>query len=475
MMWKFLVKLLSSKKVEPIKLENNAEVAVLDSDHLKNSSHYQYYYVESNLSEFEKSLLRLRSYDGYIRQEVLQDLKDCFESELFPHLLWRLNDYVEINQKLAIEHVKRWSIRPEYPGVCVQYFLEITALQKRLRVNPEIFHLLLEGIRQNKPYLTENLTQTQGRLPRTILAFTVEYQWLDEEELIQLCRQSNDQLVRKHWLDYILRTGTEQQLVSILKNSQQKDVQYTLFNALWHKNVLSVNDLIEVWHSPYLAVMDFADFALRQMHFNFDQYFQQHPFEFLSQKSLRLRAYQWVIRQGSLAEFIKMIHALDNQVISQAIMKFALKRKYINFEQFLNYYQNIQQKLTLHSFLKAKRLLDQKLSLTELENVVALFDESIPLLLHLELADGYNRWEQLYWYALQWNSIRELKEQNIYDTHVQRQLWRIDDEVYPPHWSLRQKQYLEQVLPNMILSYPKIFEGQNVRKILEQTLNIKND
>lgn len=182
-----------------------------------------------------------------------------------------------------------------------------------------------------------------------------------------------------------------------------------------------------------------------------------------------------MIRQGSLAEFIKMIHALDNQVISQAIMKFALKRKYINFEQFLNYYQNIQQKLTLHSFLKAKRLLDQKLSLTELENVVALFDESIPLLLHLELADGYNRWEQLYWYALQWNSIRELKEQNIYDTHVQRQLWRIDDEVYPPHWSLRQKQYLEQVLPNMILSYPKIFEGQNVRKILEQTLNIKND
>ena len=157
------------------------------------------------------------------------------------------------------------------------YFLEIAALQKRLRVNPDVFHLLLASIRNNKLYLLENLTQKQGRLPRVILAFILEYQWLGDDELMHLCERANDQMVRKHWLGQIMQTGSEQQLASILKNSRQKDVQYTLFNALWNKNVLTVNDLIEVWHSPYLAVMDYADFVLRQNNFDFDQYFQEYP------------------------------------------------------------------------------------------------------------------------------------------------------------------------------------------------------
>lgn len=148
-MWKFLEKLLSPKKVypaaaaacEPAIIQNNAEAAVLGShpDDLPDDGNYSYYCADPSLSEFEKSLLRLRSYDGYIRQAVLEDLKECFDPELFPHLLWRLNDYVEINQKLAIGHVQRWAVRPEFSAVCAQYFLEIVALQKRLRVNLDVF------------------------------------------------------------------------------------------------------------------------------------------------------------------------------------------------------------------------------------------------------------------------------------------------------------------------------------------------
>lgn len=481
-MWKFLEKLLSPKKVypaaeaacEPAIIQNNAEAAGLEShpDDLPDDGNYSYYCADPSLSEFEKSLLRLRSYDGYIRQAVLEDLKECFDPELFPHLLWRLNDYVEINQKLAIDHVQRWAVRPEFSAVCAQYFLEIAALQKRLRVNLDVFYLLLASIRNNKLYLAENLTQKQGRLPRVILAFILEYQWLGDDELMHLCERANDQMVRKHWLEQIMQTGSEQQLASILKTARQKDVQYTLFNALWNKNVLTVHDLIEVWHSPYLAVMDYADFVLRQNHFDFDQYFQEYPIQDLSQKCIRLRAYQWVIRQGSITEFFNIIHALDHKAIANAIMQFALKRKYINFEQFIDYYQNTEQKLTFHGFLKIRQIGDQLFGLKELESMIAGMDEPIPLLQRLELADGYNRWEQLYWYALQWNCIHNENEQNIFDAHVQRQLWRLDDAIYPPHWSLHQKRNLEHVLPKMIQRYPEIFAGQNVHKILEQTLNI---
>ena len=72
-----------------------------------------------------------------------------------------------------------------------------------------------------------------------------------------------------------------------------------------------------------------------------------------------------------------------------------------------------------------------------------------------------------------WIRLRGLNEQNYFDVHVQQKLWRINDELYPPHWSAHQKQYLQGVMPSMMQRFPEIFSGQNVRKILEQTLNIK--
>lgn len=300
----------------------------------------------------------------------------------------------------------------------------------------------------------------------------MEFKWLDEEELILLCRHSKDQLVRKYWLDHIIKTGSEQQLLSVLKNTQPKDVQYTLFHILLNRDVLTLEDIIEIWHSPYLAVMDYADFALRQKNFNFEQYFQDNPYQDLSGKALRLRAYQWVIRQGSLIEFFQMIHALHNPVIAMAIMQFGLKSKYINFENFNEYYQNLEGKIALHHLIKLRKLADQPLSIIELERLVAL-SEPISLIQRLALADAYNRWEQLYWYALQMHSIQGINEQNIFDAHVQHQLWRINDEIYSPYWSVHQKQCLQSALPSMMQRFPEVFSGQNVRKILEQTLGIK--
>lgn len=471
-MWKFLAKLISPKKVVAIKSENKAEVVVVPDDYINNNSGYDYYPFDPSASDFEKKLFRLKSYDGHLRQEILEDLRECFDPLFFPHLLWRLNDYVQINQELAFDHVQRWAQRPEFSELCIQNFLEIAALQKRLRVNPNVFHLLMNNIGQNKAYIVENLTQKQGHLPRTILAFAVEFKWLDTDELISLCSQSKDQLVRKYWLDHVIQTSSAQQMRSILKNTEQKDVQHTLFDVLWNQDVLSVNDLIEIWHSPYLAVMDYADFVLRQKNFNFDQYFQNHPYQDLSNKALRLRLYQWVIRKGELTEFFQMIRALHNPVIAMAIMQFALKRKYINFEIFNEYYQNIEEKISLHRLIKLQKLADQQLSITELENLVAL-SEPLSLTQRLDLAVSYSRWDQLYWYAFQMDSIQGLNEQNYFDAHVQQKLWRINDELYPPHWSAHQKQYLQGVMPSMMQRFPEIFSGQNVRKILEQTLNIK--
>ena len=138
-MLKFFKNLLQINKADPIvipqtsvkndaKSEIKHELQEVMSEN--NEDHYLYGFTQNKLSDFEIKLYKLRSYDGFTRQRMLEHLKHCFDAELFPHLLERLSDYVEINRQLAAQHVLEWSEHAEFSQLCIHHFLLIATLQK---------------------------------------------------------------------------------------------------------------------------------------------------------------------------------------------------------------------------------------------------------------------------------------------------------------------------------------------------------
>ncbi|MEG0745708.1 MAG: hypothetical protein RR509_05120, partial [Acinetobacter sp.] len=175
-------------------LKENDSVEVLDTQHsnlitLENENRSnQWVSIDATEPDLNELLWQLRSYDGYMRQSALERLKDCYQNELFPALLFRLSDYVPINQKLAAAHFQRWSERPEFSQLCVDYFLEIAAIQQRVRTVPEIENLLLNTVAENKDYLQHTVISEQGQLPRVLLAYIEKHQWIEHAKLLELSK-----------------------------------------------------------------------------------------------------------------------------------------------------------------------------------------------------------------------------------------------------------------------------------------------
>ncbi|MFC2994548.1 hypothetical protein ACFODO_04520 [Acinetobacter sichuanensis] len=241
-MLKFLKNLLQINKADPIvipqtSVKNDAKSEIkheLEEEMSENhEDNYLYGFAQNKLSDFEIKLYKLRSYDGFTRQRMLEHLKHCFDAELFPHLLERLSDYVEINRQLAAQHVLKWREHAEFSQLCIHHFLLIATLQNRDRTEPEAFKLLLSEVSKQTHFFSEIFSKQQGVLPRTLLKFILQYQWVDKEKLFELCRLAKDQQVRKYWLDEIIQNQTEAELLQELKQSKLKDVQYQLFDHLY--------------------------------------------------------------------------------------------------------------------------------------------------------------------------------------------------------------------------------------------------
>lgn len=86
------------------------------------------------IEKFQTRINELYSYSGYERQAALNALADCFEPMLFSHLLVKLSDYVAVNRQLAAQHLLRWAERPEISTLCIDYFLDLLAIKKRIRL-----------------------------------------------------------------------------------------------------------------------------------------------------------------------------------------------------------------------------------------------------------------------------------------------------------------------------------------------------
>jgi hypothetical protein len=429
-MFKFLKKIFCSSEPYINTAEILAERQAFEQTHISNIPQPEpeivdIPFIRKSLDE----LYSLRDYDGYARQRTLEHLKDCYEQELFPALLFRLSDYVEINRELAAQHFQRWSQRPEFTQLCIDHFLQIAAVQQRVRTVPEIENLLLNTVAKNKDYLQHTVSSEQGQLPRVLLNYIVEHQWIEQEQLLELSKVAKDQIVRKFWLDHIIQNESDQKLLFELKNSQFRDVQYYLFDVLYQRKILNTDDIIDLWHSRFLSVMDYAYFALRQQNFNFKNYFNQYPIELLSPQQVKIRAYQWVLFKGEQAQFFEIIEKIEIKTIANALVLFALKQKFIQFHQYLDYFTLTQQKLLPHNFIKAKVYSDTQPTLDELKQYLSLVKDNLSLQQRLNLTQNYSLWDQLYWFVTQQEYIQTEKDQQDFYYHLRCRLQFLSYEI----------------------------------------------
>lgn len=422
-------------------------------------------FIRKSLDELLQSL---RYYDGYARQRTLEHLKDCYEQELFPALLFRLSDYVEINRELAAQHIQRWSQRPEFAQLCIDHFLQIAAVQQRVRTVPEIENLLLNTVAKNKDYLQHTVSSEQGRLPRVLLTYIVEHQWIEQEQLLELSKVAKDQIVRKFWLDHIIQNESAQKLLFELKHSQFRDVQYHLFDVLYQRKILNTEDIIELWHSRFLSVMDYAYFALRQQNFDFGNYFNQHPIALLSSQQAKIRAYQWVLFKGEQAQFFEIIKKVEIKPIENALVLYAVRQKFIQLHQYLDYFALTQQKLSPQQFFKAKAYSSIQPTLGELEQYLQLLKTDISFEQRLDLTQNYDLWDQVYWFVTQQKYVQTEEERQNFDDQIKFRLHYLHYKTYPPSWTAVQKDEMKQHLPNFEQKYPEIFNVMDLKRVLEK-------
>ena len=270
--------------------------------------------------------------------------------------------------------------------------------------------------------MQHTVSSEQGQLPRVLLNYIVEHQWIEQEQLLELSKVAKDQIVRKFWLDHITQNESDPKLLFELKHSQFRDVQYHLFEVLFQRKILNTDDIIELWHSCFLSVMDYAYFALRQQNFDFENYFNKHPITLLSSQQMKIRAYQWVLFKGEQAQFFEIIEKIEIISIANALVLFALKQNFIQLYQYLDYFTLTQQKLLPHQFFKAKVYSATQPTLGELEQYLQLTKVDISFEHILNLTQNYDLWDQVYWFVTQQKYVQTEEEQQNFDDQVKYRL-----------------------------------------------------
>ena len=186
----------------------------------------------------------------------------------------------------------------------------------------------------------------------------------------------------------------------------------------------------------------------------------------LSPQQAKIRAYQWVLFKGEQAQFFEIIEKIEIKTIANALVLFALKQKFIQFHQYLDYFALAQQKLLPHNFIKAKVCSDTQPTLDELKQYLSLVKDNLSLQQRLDLTQGYSLWDQLYWFVTQQEYIQTEKDQQDFYYHLRCRLQFLSYEIYPPQWTVIQKDQMKQQLPVFIKQYSEIFEDVGVKKIL---------
>lgn len=457
-----------SKKERIVVVKTQTDHSIVQNDvEGLNDDNYEFGFGNKQLSDFELLILNLRSYSGYIRQKTLEQISDHYDEKLFPHLLDRLSDYVESNRKLAVEHFNRWSERPDFPELCINYFLEISNLKQRYRTDHETLDLLIAEVAKNKALFSEVLISQQGKLPRELFKFILAYQWINHKELLALSRIAKDQKIRAYWLNHLVENESVSELLNALKQSQFKDIQYHLFDVLYRKGELTTADLILFWHSKFASIMDYAYFGLRQQKFDFEEYFKDNPINNLTATETRIRAKQWILFKGDIETFFNLIKQINEPKVINSLIFLALKQNYLSVEKSLDYFAETQQLIEPSHISKLNKNSSENIDLTELNQYLALIQTPISIQQRLSLVNDYRVWDQLYWFVIQHQYVQIADDKKIFEQHVAQYLPNLVYSAYGERWSNSQKTEMQTLLPAFVQFYPKIFADERLKQLLK--------
>lgn len=202
-----------------------------------------------------------KSYNGYAREKALVYLADITDPVVFPLLLLRLNDYVPQVRLRAELAMARWLMDASQVALCVQYFADIAALEKRKRVSDTVIQAFASYLGQQKPFIKQILLKEQGKRPRALFEWAQKYKWFSPAELQDIARHSVDQAIRSLWVAVLQLQKDDIELLEAELLSRFKDIQKQAYL------LMAAHHPYEKWQVVFVKALQSPDTAkgLRQL------------------------------------------------------------------------------------------------------------------------------------------------------------------------------------------------------------------
>jgi len=398
-----------------------------------------------NTDELQVKINQLYLWDGYLREAALRQLSGCFEPSLFPHLLRRLSDYVQINRQLAACHLLMWAARPDCADLCIIYFLDIDAIKRRIRIVGEVEDVLMDKIHQNLDKVKLILLSKQGKLSRALFSYVQSKQLINESELLDISKNANDQWIRRYWINFALKQDVDF-LKSEFRQSKYVDVKKALLNRLLDLDALDNEILMFALNSKYLPIVDFAIFVLKSRNFDFNNYFIQFQNNRFENGSVKKCLLQMLILEWNKEDFYLYIDRLNDKSILFMILYKALKVNYISLDEVVNLFYRKQLMLPFYLLQKIAKLSTEFKVVDEL---YLLTTTPISFLQRLELYENLSFWDKVEWLILIEKYCQTDEEKGVLEELVKIIMNLAKYQYYSPLWKKEDKEIYWILFHNM--------------------------
>lgn len=419
-----------------------------------------------NIEQLQTKINELYLWDGYRREAALRQLSGCFEPVLFPHLLRKLSDYVQINRQLAAHHLLRWAERPDCADLCINYFLDVDAIKKRIRIVGEVEDVLMDKIHQNLDKVKLVLLSKQGKLSRALFNYVQSKQLIIESELLDIAKNANDQWIRRYWINFALQQK-EDFLKSEFRQSKYVDVKKVLLNRLLELDALDNDILMVALNSSHLSIIDFAIFILKSRDFDFDSYFMQFQNNQLGNGGVKKCLLQMLILEWNKQDFYLYMDKLNDKSILFMILYKALKMKYISLSEVINLFYRKQLKLPFYLLQKIAKLSTE---LKEVDELYLLTTTPISFVQRLEFSENLSFWGRVEWLIHIEKYCQTDEEKDVLRDSIRMVLKLAKYQYYSPLWKKDDKEIYWILFQNMgnILNLVDIYpqEYENLKKLI---------
>lgn len=419
-----------------------------------------------NIEQLKSKINQLYSWDGYQREAALRQLSGCFEPSLFPHLLRKLSDYVQINRQLAALHLLAWARRPDCTDLCINYFLDVDAIKGRIRIVGEVEDVLMDKIHQNLDKVKLVLLSKQGKLSRALFKYIQSKQLISELELLELAKNANDQWIRRYWIKFAL-----QQKEDFLKlefcQSRYVDVKKVLLNRLLELDALDNDILMVALNSSHLSIIDFAIFVLKNHDFDFNNYFIQFQNNESEKGDIKKYLLQMLILKWNKQDFYLCIDKLNDKSILFMILYKGLKSHYISMEEVINL---LYRKQFHPPFYLLQKIACLSTELREVDELYSLSVTPISFLQRLEFCENLSFWGKVEWLIHIEKYCKADEEREVLRESVKGILNLVKYQYYSPLWKKDDKEIYWILFYNMgnILNLIDIYplEYENLKKLI---------